>query len=284
VLLDFGYLKTPALFEHRIENNADLIARDGEIWEVHGSIVCRVYDLFDSIYKYIKDFVRCIADLRDGIYIQQTVDGVLLDEDGKQVMCESLYLYGVMLLLLDQKIDGAVRERIVVAYYRHKGQSAIESIEDMALLVGRTGYNTSTLDRNGMLRRPPGYPEDYLRRLPRKLGMPSQLVLMMIDRLRSEDMYSQIPSYPLPQHRSTALATQARLLSVILYFAPEVRFAPPPLPSSAPLPSARGALPSAQTCICPAPFLTPRQSFFDAHTSSSTSLSHVCFLPHLDRS
>lgn len=128
-LLDFAYLKTPALYEHRIENSAELIARDGEVWEAHEPLICRVYDLFDSIYKYIKDFVKCISDLRDGVYIQQTVEGVLLDDDGKQLMCEVLYLYGVLLLLLDGKIDGAVRERIVIAYYRHKGQSAIESIE-----------------------------------------------------------------------------------------------------------------------------------------------------------
>ena len=222
VLLDFAFLKTPALFEHKIESSVELIARDTEVWEVHGGLICRVYDLFDSIYKFLRDFVKCVTDIRDGVYIQQTIEGVLLDEDGKQLMCEVLYLYGVLLLLLDAKIDGAVRERIVVAYYRHKGQSAVGSIEDMELLVRRTGYSTSTLDRNGMLRRPTGYPEDYLGRLPRKLGLPHQLVLMMIDRLRSEDMYAQIPSYPMPQHRSTALATQARMLYVLLYFAPEV--------------------------------------------------------------
>ena len=87
---------------------------------------------------------------------------MLLDDDGKQLMCEVLYLYGVLLLLMDAKIEGAVRERIVVAYYRHRGQSAVESIEDMELLVRRTGYSASVLDRNGMLRRPAGYPEEYL--------------------------------------------------------------------------------------------------------------------------
>jgi len=206
VIMDFAYLNTPALFEHRIESSVELVARDNEVWDVHGPIVCRVFDLFESIYKYIKDFVKVVADLRDGVYLQQTVEGVLLDEEGKQLMCEVLYLYGVLLLLLDARIDGAVRERIVVAYYRHKGQSAIESIEDMELLVRRTGYIATVLDRNGMQRRPPGYPEEYLNRLVRKLVLPPALVLMMIDRLRSEDMYSQIPSYPMPQHRSTALA------------------------------------------------------------------------------
>lgn len=33
---------------------------------------------------------------------------------------------------------------------------------------------------------------------------------------------SQISAYPLPEHRSTALATQASMLYVILFFAPDI--------------------------------------------------------------
>ena len=70
---------------------------------------------------------------------------------------------------------------------------------------------------------------------------------MVIGRLRSDDIYnqvhltsllppsspsslpphlppnlSQIAAYPTPEHRSTALATQASMLYVILYFAPNI--------------------------------------------------------------
>ena len=45
---------------------------------------------------------------------------------------------------------------------------------------------------------------------------------MVIGRLRSDDIYNQISAYPLPEHRSTALATQASMLYVILYFDPEI--------------------------------------------------------------
>lgn len=45
---------------------------------------------------------------------------------------------------------------------------------------------------------------------------------MVLGRLRSDDLYNQIVAYPLPEHRSTALATQASMLYVILYFAPDV--------------------------------------------------------------
>lgn len=49
-----------------------------------------------------------------------------------------------------------------------------------------------------------------------------EFVNMVIGRLRSDDIYNQISAYPLPEHRSTALATQACMLYVILYFDPEI--------------------------------------------------------------
>lgn len=45
---------------------------------------------------------------------------------------------------------------------------------------------------------------------------------MVIGRLRSDDVYNQISAYPLPEHRSTALGTQASMLYVLLYFEPEL--------------------------------------------------------------
>lgn len=45
---------------------------------------------------------------------------------------------------------------------------------------------------------------------------------MVIGRLRSDDIYNQIASYPLPEHRSTALGTQASMLYILLYFDPEI--------------------------------------------------------------
>ena len=40
--------------------------------------------------------------------------------DGKQLMTEAIYLYGVMLLVMDITIPGIVRERLIVCYYRYK--------------------------------------------------------------------------------------------------------------------------------------------------------------------
>lgn len=36
------------------------------------------------------------------------------------LQAESLYLYGVMLLLVDLRFEGTVRERMLVSYYRYR--------------------------------------------------------------------------------------------------------------------------------------------------------------------
>jgi WASH complex subunit strumpellin len=39
--------------------------------------------------------------------------------------------------------------------------------------------------------------------------------------LRTDDIYDQMSVYPEPEHRSTALSTQAAMLYVILFFDPK---------------------------------------------------------------
>lgn len=52
--------------------------------------------------------------------------------------------------------------------------------------------------------------------------MNKTFINMVIGRLRSDDIYNQISAYPLPEHRSVALATQASMLYTVLYFAPSI--------------------------------------------------------------
>lgn len=54
--------------------------------------------------------------------------------------------------------------------------------------------------------------------IPRRIDLDETFVEMIIGRLRSDDVYNQISVYPLPEHRSTALATQAGMLFVCLFF------------------------------------------------------------------
>eukprot|EP01027_Heterolobosea_sp_BB2_P007140 GEZU01010652.1.p1 GENE.GEZU01010652.1~~GEZU01010652.1.p1 ORF type:complete len:835 (-),score=235.13 GEZU01010652.1:84-2588(-) len=208
ILFDFKYLKSAELFENRIESSAELLDLDEEFRENHIAILERFYLLFESIYKYIKDYAKFLDNLNEGVFIQQTFDSVLVNKDGKQLLAEALYLYGVMLILLDLKIPGLIRERMLMSYYRYKGAGAIPNIDEVCKLCRSTGYSKDPKKCT------PEYPIEYFERIP----FPKNVISMIIGRLRSDDIYMQTSYYPSPEHRSTALATQAGMLYILLYF------------------------------------------------------------------
>ncbi|XP_041358411.1 WASH complex subunit 5-like [Gigantopelta aegis] len=216
ILSDFSYFRSSEYFDNKIESRPELQDLDEEFRENHIEILTRFYQAFASVHKYVTDLNRFLEDLEEGVYIQQTMESVLLNEDGKQLMCEVLYLYGVMLLVIDIRIDGTVRERMLVSYYRYSAQKSSagdSNIDDVCKLLRSSGFSNQP-----GAKRPPGYPESYFNRVP----ISSEYVNMVIGRLRSDDVYNQISAYPLPEHRSTALATQASMLYMILYFEPDI--------------------------------------------------------------
>lgn len=72
------------------------------------------------------------------------------------VQCETLYLYGVMLLLVDSHINGIIRERLLVAYYRYTPQrrDSRHGIDEICKLLRDTGYHNKKSNT---------YPEDYFK-------------------------------------------------------------------------------------------------------------------------
>ena len=105
---------------------------------------------------------------------------------------------------------GAARRGVL----RRQGTADIPNIEEVVRLCRTTGY-----DKAEPAKRPRGYPEEYLSRFP----FPERLLLMVVGRLRLDDVYGGIAHYPLPEHRSTALAQQACHAYVLLFFVPEAR-------------------------------------------------------------
>lgn len=65
---------------------------------------------------------------------------------------------------------------------------------------------------------PKDYPEAFFARAKLQPGFISSIV----GRLRMDDIYNQVVAWPIPEHRSTALATQAAMLYVLLFFVPDV--------------------------------------------------------------
>ena len=59
---------------------------------------------------------------------------------GKQLISEAFYLFGVMLLLMDRIIEGPIRERIIVFYYRCKGGERASRIKEIRRLSSDRGF------------------------------------------------------------------------------------------------------------------------------------------------
>ncbi len=60
------------------------------------------------LVSYVTDYQKFLEDLSTGSYVENSVDSVLLDVDGKRLMCEALYLLGVILIFMDLKVGHAV--------------------------------------------------------------------------------------------------------------------------------------------------------------------------------
>ncbi|CAH1995491.1 unnamed protein product [Acanthoscelides obtectus] len=131
--------------------------------------------------------------------------------------CEALYMYGLMLLMVDIYFEGIIRERLLVSYYRYspQKQNTQSCIDEVCKLLRETEYHNP--------KRSPTYPEDYFKRIPIK----AKYVDYVIGRLRSDDIYGQISVYPSPKHRCTALANQGAMLYICLYFSPNILHSQP---------------------------------------------------------
>lgn len=83
----------------------ELQDRDEEFKENHIELLTRFYKVFESVYRYVTDLnrqecgcgqlmgvvischgYRFLEDLNEGVYVQQTLETVLLNVEGKQLM------------------------------------------------------------------------------------------------------------------------------------------------------------------------------------------------------
>ena len=156
ILFDFAYLKNSEEFERQLNATPGLLELDQEFIDSYTDILMRFYTLFESIVTFLEEYLEFISNLRSGIFIQYTTDSVLQDVHGKQLMCECLYLYGAMLLLLERHLPGAIQERIVIAVMRHQSEASLEKLEAVSKLIRSTGYlgHGSPVDKM-----PKDYPE-----------------------------------------------------------------------------------------------------------------------------
>ncbi|XP_001948165.2 WASH complex subunit 5 [Acyrthosiphon pisum] len=211
IILDFSYFNNSVEVEKKIETNPVLKDLNEELKENNLETINQFYFLFENVYKYIRDLNEYLDEVEEGSYIQHTIETMFLTIEGKQLLCESLYLYGVILLFIDIYIEGIIRERLLVAYHRYNAQdyNSENPIDDICKLLRCTKQNS--------VKSISSYPENYFKRVP----VNKNLINLSIGRLRSDDIYNQLSSYPNPDHRSIALAGQAAMLFVCLFFKPK---------------------------------------------------------------
>ena len=206
---DFNYFTNQDIFEKNIQSSSELLQADDKFKKTHIELLERFFLLLKSIYNYITEVNRYIEDIKNGLYLSQSVESIISDSDGKQMIAEIYYLYGVILLLLDYRIGGKVREYLIVSYLRYIGLHE-HNTTDICNLFKDTGFKPNR-------ELPKYYPAAYFNRV--KLDY--DIVQMVIARIRSEDIYQMSYHFPASEHRSTALANQSAMLYVLLFFTPK---------------------------------------------------------------
>ncbi|KAL2650279.1 hypothetical protein R1flu_018407 [Riccia fluitans] len=232
-LFDFRYLKSPELIEERIEASPDLLALDEEFREMYQQFLERTFYLFDGIVKYHSDVMHYLEDLQEGVYIESTIESVLVDEEGRQLLVEAVTLHGVILMLLEHRFSGTLREQLVIGYYRSRGPTDIPNFDAVCTLCRsspptQTSAIASVASIAQLLQgAPPPVPCSMLmlsrpEELLSNFTFPKHVIQTMIGQLLNDDLYRQVRHYPNPEHRSTALSAQASCLYILLFYAPHM--------------------------------------------------------------
>jgi len=210
ILFDYEFFGREIEIDNMIEKDPELRELNDECRETHIDIVNRFCKLFESIVRYIVDFQNYLSQLDQHVFLQMSIESLLNDTEGKQLLGEALYLYGVMLLQLDYHIPGIARERLLVAFNRWRGSSMLQNYSKVCEVCRSTGF----IQGKDI---PPSYPLEYLNRIK----IHEEFVNSLIGRYRNDDVYLMMSNYPDAEHRSVALGTQAQMLFVILFFSPD---------------------------------------------------------------
>lgn len=144
--------------------------------------------------------------MRDNYYIDFALENIIGEKEGKRLLIEVYYNYGVMLLLLDRLIPAIARERMMVCYVRYKGAFGTDNTTQVAKMLKGTEASFTQPDKGSSYTThnlPARYPMDYFGRF----NVDRILIKNLINALKDDDIYNQLAAYPNPSHRSAALAS-----------------------------------------------------------------------------
>ncbi|CAD2215439.1 Hereditary spastic paraplegia protein strumpellin, putative [Angomonas deanei] len=211
VLCDFTYFKNQTAFDDKIRSSPSLSEKDDTFYQTHIELLTQFFHLFKAVLGYVTDLNALIRELKEGVFVSQTVESAMSVLEGRQLLSEAYHLYAVMLLLLDYKIGGKTREFILVCYIRYQGAAGDAQSTDITQLCRCTGYEEDNVP-------PKGYPVAFFRRVP----VDTEVIARLIARVRTDDMYQMSANYPSPDHRCVAVAMQGALLYTLLFFCPDI--------------------------------------------------------------
>uniref|UniRef100_J3LXE8 WASH complex subunit strumpellin n=2 Tax=Oryza brachyantha TaxID=4533 RepID=J3LXE8_ORYBR len=197
----------------------ELEALEDDLRDSCGSYMRRFFALLDGAVTYHAELCSYLSDLQEGLYVHCTLDGVLESNCASQLLTESMTLFGCMVLLMEHRMSGLLRERLVVAYLRYDRCFNSPNLERVCELSRRHATTPCS----------PGAPGSSLRsaeiisvqkpeNLLRRFQFPELVVDAVITCLRNGDVYNNIRFYPDPQHRTTALSLQGGHLYVLLFY------------------------------------------------------------------
>ena len=222
IIYDFSIFNQGKLdaFEEKLRTNQELFDKDEDFRENYIELIERFYSLFDSIYQYITDWKIFIGQVKNGKFIQHTIDTILSHKEIRPVFVESVFSAGVMLLLVDKLIPGPMREKLIVSYYRYKGQSTIPNFQEIFKLFAQTGYFPPTSFSNPKDEvKPKKYPVEYFKRCKLETGLVEKIIGTVV----GNDIYEQTLAYPTTnEYQTLAYSQQGSLLVVILFFCPDL--------------------------------------------------------------
>ncbi|KAL9189378.1 hypothetical protein ACHAXT_009053 [Thalassiosira profunda] len=228
-LFDFAYLHNPEEWEAGLSSASagdkdaeNILELEREFAVNHRAALGDFYELFSRIHNYQRELNQYVEDLARGFYIQYTVESVLLDNEGRALLCEAVWLYGVLLIAMERLLPGPVRERLIIAYFRLFGREGdtflIDAICKLCKSTGISPPESTSAACSGP-NRSHKYPMDE-EKLFSRFPLPVDLIRNVVGCLISDDLYQQSSAFPNIDHRSTRLSRQASMLYVILFFDP----------------------------------------------------------------
>ncbi|KAK0425016.1 hypothetical protein QR680_008983 [Steinernema hermaphroditum] len=204
LLLDFKYFEKRSLLDVFVDDTEDGKLLDEQFYFEFGALIQQFFKLFDQICVFVSEF----KDAVEQHYEFGASDSFFDDSPSdRQIQCECLYLIGLVLIVLEEKMPGPIRERLFVAYYRTNVECNHNRFDLLVEL-----FRTCEGNFDSQFKR---------------LKMSPQLVSDVIATLRSDNFFEEEES---SQHDlGPDYALQAGYMFVCLFFQPEILHTNAPL-------------------------------------------------------